>query len=171
MMMSWLSLGGVYPRVYGGTGLPLALALGSAGLSPRVRGNQQQRRALVRNRRSIPACTGEPLIPGKVEKCIRVYPRVYGGTGEDAVPLIRVMGLSPRVRGNLYQHCHRHQQKRSIPACTGEPAVTPVLNLITRVYPRVYGGTEADGWVPSSPHGLSPRVRGNRFARAGLPIL
>ena len=51
----------VYPRVYGGTGVPLFNDLPHYGLSPRVRGN---RRTPTSNRtasRSIPACTGEPL--------------------------------------------------------------------------------------------------------------
>ena len=51
-----------------------------------------------------------------------------------------VLGLSPRVRGNLDRIGENHNWW-SIPACTGEPT-----NLIPRqrprgVYPRVYGGT------------------------------
>ena len=53
---------GVYPRVYGGTqggGLEL---IDTPGLSPRVRGNPHRRPAGGTDARSIPACTGEPLL-------------------------------------------------------------------------------------------------------------
>ena len=70
----------VYPRVYGGTPLGFDREFAMKGLSPRVRGNPVVQAALGVLRRSIPACTGEPVgifgmmpVPG-------VYPRVYGGT-------------------------------------------------------------------------------------------
>ena len=50
------------------------------GLSPRVRGNQQQQRQQALSERSIPACAGEPLTWTAVTGATRVYPRVCGGT-------------------------------------------------------------------------------------------
>ena len=47
----------VYPRVCGGTA---AAAAAAEGLSPRVRGNPGYGRGEARERRSIPACAGEP---------------------------------------------------------------------------------------------------------------
>ena len=50
----------VYPRVCGGTNINhLSIAI-SAGLSPRVRGNQSRIQLCVSCPRSIPACAGEP---------------------------------------------------------------------------------------------------------------
>ena len=113
----------VYPRVYGGTKPRKPKTPSKCGLSPRVRGNRGWAvgdRAYVG---SIPACTGEPVrITGK--NCsVRVYPRVYGGTTCFLNMVCLLSGLSPRVRGN-----HRFKQGqgrwiRSIPACTGEPAM------------------------------------------------
>ena len=95
----------VYPRVYGGTRHnPLSRPL-YHGLSPRVRGNPGASCASTPRDRSIPACTGEPgvviTVGGKVQAA--VYPRVYGGTGEECAPKRLI------ARG-------------SIPACTGEPS-------------------------------------------------
>ena len=52
----------VYPRVYGGTGPVLRPKALSRGLSPRVRGNLLSGLWVMLRMRSIPACTGEPLL-------------------------------------------------------------------------------------------------------------
>ena len=49
----------------------------------------------------------------------------------------------------------------SIPACTGEPDSNAHSSNRVKVYPRVYGGTQADGDIDIDGWGLSPRVRGN----------
>ena len=51
---------------------------------------------------------------------------------------------------------------RSIPACTGEPTMRRMWGHMSRVYPRVYGGTSAPPGYNWQGVGLSPRVRGNR---------
>ena len=106
--------------------------VGTPGLSPRVRGNPRKDFNLQSaGKRSIPACTGEPLSqrPSR-QPTARVYPRVYGGTSDarltESIPAAglspsEMAGLSPRVRGNLT-------------LCT-------VVRRRLRVYPRVYGGT------------------------------
>ena len=71
----------VYPRVYGGTADTPAGVLGVRGLSPRVRGNQTKQGDHVKIRGSIPACTGEPAESQARPLLDKVYPRVYGGTG------------------------------------------------------------------------------------------
>ena len=70
----------VYPRVCGGTDLPIAPLQRYAGLSPRVRGNRSLSTGAENAGRSIPACAGEPR--GMVSQDVRreVYPRVCGGT-------------------------------------------------------------------------------------------
>ena len=71
-------------------------------------------------------------------------------------------GLSPRVRGNLVDDGALDIQKRSIPACAGEPAGREYLARGTLVYPRVCGGTYWRADIDLVRRGLSPRVRGNR---------
>ena len=126
----------VYPRVCGGTwcgGSARCWAIGSRGLSPRVRGNRH--------------------FDQSPHDLARVYPRVCGGTEP------RGQGLSPRVRGKPTGL----SRPGSIPACAGEPSFRPksarpgkglsprvrgnrTVNIqptpVTRVYPRVCGGTD-----------------------------
>ena len=122
------------------------------------------------NSRSIPACTGEPgdAIHGGCYQ--RVYPRVYGGTELPRTENGLDHGLSPRVRGNHKEPDRSDWYTRSIPACTGEPWSDTRRGRISRVYPRVYGGTQADQRGEYHRYGLSPRVRGNPYSSAlGLP--
>ena len=153
---------GVYPRVYGGTTSRNSRPRSSIGLSPRVRGNRSEASKGLPRRRSIPACTGEP-----VSSCVGrwrcwVYPRVYGGTMSSTEKAGSAQGLSPRVRGNPGKRLNPPTKTRSIPACTGEPTFTSDASIMPKVYPRVYGGTEFQAQVVDLAKGLSPRVRGNR---------
>ena len=70
-------------------------------------------------------------------------------------------GLSPRVRGSPVGDVYTLLLERSIPACTGQPAILIVSNELDQVYPRVYGAATPDSSSPNSPPGLSPRVRGS----------
>ena len=111
----------VYPRVCGGTltsPIPSSMAL---GLSPRVRGNRPDDKALHTVIRSIPACAGEPCRSVASPAPAAVYPRVCGGTHNALVKHISERGLSPRVRGNRGVPPRRAGRAGSIPACAGEP--------------------------------------------------
>ena len=66
--------------MYGGTFLTGDVRQSGMGLSPRVRGNRGNGIAAAVKPRSIPACTGEPLIAAGSNPAVPVYPRVYGGT-------------------------------------------------------------------------------------------
>ena len=111
----------VYPRVCGGTvGLAIT-TLGGDGLSPRVRGNRDDRRSRGGRDGSIPACAGEPTPSRRWRRRGRVYPRVCGGTAKTQRPVFGIEGLSPRVRGNQHILGGGAGNQRSIPACAGEP--------------------------------------------------
>ena len=75
-------------------------------------------------------------------------------------------GLSPRVRGNRGSAPVGVVGSGSIPACAGEPRSPIFRKSVTRVYPRVCGGTPAVMNQVDREWGLSPRVRGNRFIKA-----
>ena len=115
-----------------------------------------------RKSRSIPACAGEPLETGLRVESAKVYPRVCGGTTAKSDILRLNYGLSPRVRGNRHRVHILVINPRSIPACAGEPPVTPPTASRGRVYPRVCGGTASTTRSRYTAQGLSPRVRGNR---------
>ena len=134
-----------------------------SGLSPRVRGNRLPAPSPNPNRRSIPACAGEPARGGGAGCSSAVYPRVCGGTQTTGVRRTRKRGLSPRVRGNPVMVVLRNATGRSIPACAGEPRPRAFGCRICEVYPRVCGGTPPALPPVAVQQGLSPRVRGNRY--------
>ena len=96
-----------------------------------------------------------------------VYPRVCGGTVSPAVTDVTSVGLSPRVRGNLWSAEIYVRKIRSIPACAGEPDLSYLSYYITMVYPRVCGGTFFFNICGVLEKGLSPRVRGNLMKGRG----
>ena len=130
----------VYPRVCGGT-QPLGESRYPVkGLSPRVRGNRQPKSSGLKydlsprvrgnpqypanalgGSGSIPACAGEPSRGSRRAVCVRVYPRVCGGTPAEVLREAVQQGLSPRVRGNRHIRLGQPFMKGSIPACAGEP--------------------------------------------------
>ena len=131
------------------------------GLSPRVRGNPAHHRLQLRNLGSIPASAGEPRVPLTVTDTTTVYPRECGGTLRRRVPPIKVLGLSPRVRGNPLPYEGMTIEQRSIPASAGEPIASRAENTVATVYPRECGGTHLAVEEGLNAEGLSPRVRGN----------
>ena len=90
----------VYPRVCGGTIIPLWMELIPVGLSPRVRGNLIRSLLYGAPGGSIPACAGEPGRRLAIRQASWVYPRVCGGTAHTSTNNQPSTGLSPRVRGN-----------------------------------------------------------------------
>ena len=134
----------VYPRVCGGTGVPIRLDLSDPGLSPRVRGNRAMADQLRGENGSIPACAGEPATLGQPTSAPGVYPRVCGGT-----KLLRMFppsstGLSPRVRGNRPgDHTWDLVDEGLSPRVRGNHSIPglPRCSTAGRVYPRVCGGT------------------------------
>ena len=83
--------------------------------------------------------------------------------------LVSRTGLSPRVRGNPYKAYGCTIVPRSIPARAGEPQSMNPAALASAVYPRACGGTPADRRDTRPVEGLSPRVRGNRWAAIRRP--
>ena len=84
-----------------------------------------------------------------------------GGTASTATIGQPETGLSPRVRGNRVIRRSQIAGEGSIPACAGEPRTLRTMRLLTRVYPRVCGGTPTEALKTGGGRGLSPRVRGN----------
>ena len=143
----------------------LSKVLREDGLSPRVRGNRANAIVHRAERRSIPACAGEPPRGTRRQSRRRVYPRVCGGTPAPPPGQPGRYGLSPRVRGNLPVRCRVEPRHRSIPACAGEPFSLFPFSHLLKVYPRVCGGTAAPKAARRWFDGLSPRVRGNPVRR------
>ena len=162
----------VYPRVCGGTLAAPVLKVGQPGLSPRVRGNPCCASSESRSAWSIPACAGEPAAAAVRAGGVRaaVYPRVCGGTRRTLARRRTLIGLSPRVRGNLDDHRQIGEAAGSIPACAGEPAAGMSSSCACWVYPRVCGGTAKGRPHSGQAQGLSPRVRGNLRQRVAAGV-
>ena len=155
----------VYPRGCGGTPSAPPETPTVVGLSPRVRGNPKRRTGPPSAPGSIPAGAGEPKLPGRKSKRVRVYPRGCGGTRPMTPRPGEHRGLSPRVRGNPSRDLDLDVVDGSIPAGAGEPRTASRGTSETGVYPRGCGGTLVSLSAISRTWGLSPRVRGNqRFA-------
>ena len=111
--------------------------------------------------RSIPAWAGEPVPVPMQPHAERVYPRVGGGTGSGSLQSKPGRGLSPRGRGNRRESLVNSRDCRSIPAWAGEPAAWSWNTRLSKVYPRVGGGTASVISCARPGGGLSPRGRGN----------
>ncbi len=148
----------------GGTVGSLIHKMAETGLSPRVRGNPWYRRDAGNWAGSIPACAGEPLSLTTRQPKSMVYPRVCGGTASELELSPTYSGLSPRVRGNPGTSGGGDYERRSIPACAGEPRRWYLHARRSWVYPRVCGGTPWRKHSQNDNLGLSPRVRGNQLA-------
>ena len=167
----------VYPRVCGGTAVISAQGRSHAGLSPCVRGNRKPAELLPISERSIPVCAGEPTSIPQIQRFIKVYPRVCGGTRVGWRNLNDEWGLSPCVRGNPDRSSPNALSVRSIPVCAGEPRTSTGWYPRGMVYPRVCGGTARAWRARPNPCGLSPCVRGNpglqlplRRRRRSIPV-
>ena len=151
----------VYPRACGGTASTSPWNVPTRGLSPRMRGNRVRQPDRRRRPRSIPAHAGEP--GGELHRLAfcTVYPRACGGTIPSVSATVRMLGLSPRMRGNPFKSSGSGLINRSIPAHAGEPRRLRRHGGATGVYPRACGGTDIDIYVGRQSSGLSPRMRGN----------
>ena len=132
-----------------------------AGLSPRGRGNLDDRDRASPAIRSIPAWAGKPAGGAPAPRGDRVYPRVGGETGMSLCNSSSSQGLSPRGRGNP-SSCRPSARKLwSIPAWAGKPSTVIRSVFAERVYPRVGGETACRFSAYGKSMGLSPRGRGN----------
>ena len=88
-------------------------------------------------------------------------PHLGGATEGTGHNLNRLLGLSPRGRGNLSHAEERAAGVRSIPAWAGQPKIIAALLKQEAVYPRVGGATFPPILQGPLDFGLSPRGRGN----------
>ena len=154
-----------YPRERGGTGTDCRRLCRDEGLSPRTRGNQLKKRSFADRLGPIPANAGEPFRRWPRLRDARAYPRERGGTILAHHCAQRVEGLSPRTRGNLHLARAARAGLGPIPANAGEPHAGSPPPRGPWAYPRERGGTCRLALAPPTRAGLSPRTRGNRWAR------
>ena len=162
----------VYPRAGGGTTARVAGLMTLRGLSPRRRGNLDQR---VVHAAPVGSIRRGTAVRGARAAAAGVYPRAGGGTSRRTTDAGTAGGLSPRRRGNRSSRRRRRGSRGSIPAQAGEPergrAILGIGSIpsagigyvsLIRVYPRAGGGTTRQSRTSPTYTGLSPRRRGNR---------
>ena len=111
----------VYPRPCGGARTGRCPVCDESGLSPPVRGSQADHVRPLDIGGSIPARAGEPRIRWLNLLDWRVYPRPCGGAFRIIFPVCSWSGLSPPVRGSLFNRDLNCTVVGSIPARAGEP--------------------------------------------------
>jgi len=111
----------VYPRGCGATRTTLDLAQLLEGLSPRMRGYLKIGSLVCDRAGSIPADAGLPQVRHRIFGHRRVYPRGCGATGSSGASFSAKVGLSPRMRGYLWNTDWGIVSTRSIPADAGLP--------------------------------------------------
>ena len=84
-----------------------------------------------------------------------------GGTSREELIEVVNWGLSPHALGNLCRIKAAAYPLGSIPACAGEPVCCILASQLTRVYPRMRGGTVRVRFLGLRLWGLSPHARGN----------
>ena len=136
-----------YPRACGGTLADPILQLAPLGSIPAPAGNPATRVRRGSRCGSIPAPAGEPG-------------RTFAEWRRD--------GSIPAPAGNPQRGEVGPHPRGSIPAPAGEPRRCPARCGAHQVYPRACGGTVGDRVRVGEYHGLSPRLRGNRF---GMPSI
>ena len=171
-----------YPRSRGATSARAVLMLSSVGLSPLARGNPLSDHGQYSGVGPIPARAGQPEHQSTAPASPWAYPRSRGATCPALAWGRQAWGLSPLARGNLCRAARRVQRTGPIPARAGQPALYALGATCLRAYPRSRGATCSRKPHATSPQGLSPLARGNRWlgccvelcagpipARAGQP--
>ena len=154
----------VYPHACGETRPGTADRPCGRGLSPRMRGNRALTTNFGTHPWSIPTHAGKPEIkPGDVFR-VRVYPHACGETVVESPGARLVIGLSPRMRGNLDLLAIVRSGSGSIPTHAGKPFLGAWPGRAGGVYPHACGETRVSPAQSRAGEGLSPRMRGNRVA-------
>ena len=163
---SWGRRGRAYPRGCGGAPLSCQTSPSTWGLSPRVRGSPPTTVLAGERLGPIPAGAGEPWSRACASAAFRAYPRGCGGAMQGRIDDYYGMGLSPRVRGSPAAECRPWRDAGPIPAGAGEPRFGLTMTWDAGAYPRGCGGAGAQPISRRAFGGLSPRVRGSRWARS-----
>ncbi len=135
------------------------------GSSPRTRGTQGFRVAVVSQFRFIPAYAGNTGLSTNTAAGQAVHPRVRG---EHLMCLgipWCLLGSSPRTRGTRYSFLIAPVFCRFIPAYAGNTANCPVSPVQITVHPRVRGEHISTQTPVTLSSGSSPRTRGTRKTR------
>ena len=140
----------------------ISTTIGSAGSSPRVRGEQVQPCRPRHCSRIIPACAGRTTGRPSSTLAFPDHPRVCGANCSTVSACSRAIGSSPRVRGERAQSGEELTCGRIIPACAGRTDSGQADHVGRADHPRVCGANYQPPIRLNQGDGSSPRVRGEQ---------
>ena len=97
------------------------------------------------------------------------HPRVRGEHVQALGGGVRRYGSSPRARGTRNLRLRREIAARVIPACAGNTVPVHFRAVFLAGHPRVRGEHRPAAQGPADAGGSSPRARGTRAERRGIP--
>ena len=135
------------------------------GSSPRVRGKAETVPRLLEGRGIIPAGAGKSVRRSSLGTGQRDHPRGCGEKPHVELPIVGVVGSSPRVRGKVAQWLLAGAAAGIIPAGAGKRVVCLPASIASGDHPRGCGEKTNARWIPARRMGSSPRVRGKVVGR------
>ena len=154
-----------HPRVCGANMRLMITFLMLSGSSPRVRGEHADGLFHSMWFRIIPACAGRTASTRPSRRRAPDHPRVCGANCALAIRFERVIGSSPRVRGEHDARPALLQEGRIIPACAGRTRRACTRSRLPPDHPRVCGANDDDYSEREDTYGSSPRVRGEHVVQ------
>ena len=142
----------------------------TSGSSPRGRGKRNQPRRAHPAGRLIPARAGKTSHGPDHRLASTAHPRAGGENDHENILTIPQKGSSPRGRGKRRMVLTTGWPVRLIPARAGKTITRTSSRSRRRAHPRAGGENGTLAVQDLSATGSSPRGRGKRGGKVGLPI-
>ena len=130
------------------------------GSSPRGRGKRVAPPTPPISPRLIPAWAGKTRPRWRTGLQRRAHPRVGGENGRHSMPIVRILGSSPRGRGKPVIGAGLKYSPRLIPAWAGKTDTRLSIRHPPWAHPRVGGENSFSACRRANSRGSSPRGRG-----------
>ena len=150
-----------HPRACGAHAVPRPSCSGQSGSSPRMRGSPLRSMAGCCDVGIIPAHAGLTHRPNYGSRLHRDHPRACGAHRLTPMPLLPLVGSSPRMRGSLAQAPAVDLVVGIIPAHAGLTARRRCSGRAAWDHPRACGAHPTSMTTRLLALGSSPRMRGS----------
>ncbi len=154
-----------HPRMRGERACRARPAPPTAGSSPHARGTQRGPFSRKPDDRIIPACAGNASSCRGSAVPHTDHPRMRGERRLRGYVAFVARGSSPHARGTHRPIGNVPQQRRIIPACAGNAATGPAVDVTRPDHPRMRGERHCRVSVGHTKNGSSPHARGTRSRR------
>ena len=159
-----------HPRVCGEHSVVEPWVMGEQGSSPRMRGARGAGPPHRVRGGIIPAYAGSTPTTWPWATRWRDHPRVCGEHSATLLPMLLIVGSSPRMRGAPSTLLRGSAALGIIPAYAGSTGNTVVQGYIDGDHPRVCGEHRSLSARPTDTWGSSPRMRGALLSYMDKPF-